>query len=126
MRRIKDHEKRAKVRCLAIHPRSTKVLVLNSTLPVSYNIIPVLKCIYAYRSTTRVFMHTSLLLQCNYKLTVLNRIITILTNRQQYFRTHYFAWRVLFCTGNADKKVEKLKSQYLSKYLAVFAHLLRS
>ena len=79
MRRIKDHEKRAKVRCLAIHPRSTKVLVLNSILPVSYNIIPVLKCIYAYRSTTRVFMHTSLLLQCNYKLTVLNRIITILT-----------------------------------------------
>ena len=55
-----------------------------------------------------------------------NQSFLTLRNRQQYFRTHYFAWRVLFCTGNAYKKVEKLKSQYLSKYLAVFAHLLRN
>ncbi len=32
----------------------------------------------------------------------------ILRNRQQFFRTQYFSWRVLFYTGNAYKKVGKL------------------
>jgi hypothetical protein len=46
MRRIKDHKKGAKVkvRCLAIHPRSTKVLVLNSTGNYTTGIIEYNRC----------------------------------------------------------------------------------
>jgi hypothetical protein len=57
-------------------------------------------------------MHTSLLLQCNYKLTVLNRIITILTliTIISYIMTYYIS---LYFFNSLNQKEDNPKLSVL-------------